>query len=172
MTLEADAGDRLVVARTLQMEVVARGPVRDLELVGGGLELLHLLAIELQRDREAGSDGAVDRLRSRGGGAGTDQHQPEHHGECGGETGEITDSCRLRRLDTHDATDGPENRSARRNDMRTSSRIGGAGIWPALALIPLLMAAPAAGQSIRPSARLQAASADATQPSSGPARWR
>src|SRR6266480_2917785 len=72
MTLEADAGDRLVVARTLQMEVVARGPVRDLELVGGGLELLHLLAIELQRDREAGSDGAVDRLRSRGGGAGTD----------------------------------------------------------------------------------------------------
>ena len=56
--------------------------------------------------------------------------------------------------------------------MRTSSRIGGAGFWPALALILLLMAAPATGQSIRPSARLQAASADATQPSSGAARRR
>ena len=55
--------------------------------------------------------------------------------------------------------------------MRTSSPVGTASFLAAFALM-LLMVAPAAGQSVPPSARLQPVSADATQPSSGPIRRR
>src|SRR5215218_8709217 len=51
---EADAGQRLL-HRALEGEVVGVRLVRDLELVGPGLEALHGLATHLEGDREAGS---------------------------------------------------------------------------------------------------------------------
>src|SRR5438093_1131709 len=61
---EAD-GCRLVDPRALEMEVVDRRLVGDLDHVGAVLQLGHFHAGLLERDREAGADGAVQRRGRR-----------------------------------------------------------------------------------------------------------
>src|SRR5512132_4527560 len=61
---EADRGDDLVDPRPRKVEVVNRRLIADHEAVlHARLELRHLAAVLLERDREAGPYGAVDRLR-------------------------------------------------------------------------------------------------------------